>query len=99
LNIDEYAVVVQPLAVHLKRVANIEVIHPNDGLAPRDRSVSTVFTRDCDGVLVTPEPCLVMRKMFEIDVVEDSVGCILAEVIDVEETVKVTMITQTTRPL
>lgn len=92
MNIDEDAISVKPLAVHFKRVPNIEVIHPNDGLAPRDCPVSTVFTSDCDRVLVTPEPSLVMRKVFKVNVVEDRVRRVLAKIVDVEQIMKVTVI-------
>ena len=99
MNIDKDAIVVEPFPIDAKRVPNVKVIHPNDGLAPRDCLVSTVFTRDCDGVFVTTEPSLVVGEMLEIDVVENRVRRVFAKIVDVKETVKVTMITQTTRPL
>lgn len=91
--IDKDAVVVKPFPIDAKRVPNVEVIHPNYGLAPCDCLVSPVFTGDRDGVLVTAEPSLVMREMLEIDVVEYGVRCVVTKVVDVEETMKVTMIT------
>lgn len=93
MNIDKNAVVVKPFPIDAKRVPNVKVIHPNNGLAPRDRLVSTVFTSDCDGVLVTPEPSLVMREVLEVDIVENRVRCVFAKVVDVKQTVKVTVIT------
>lgn len=50
-------------------------------------------------MFVTPEPCLVVREKFKIDIVEDSVLRVEVEIINVEKMSKVAMLTKTTRPV
>lgn len=50
-------------------------------------------------MFVTPEPRLVVREKLEVYIVEDSVLRVEVEIIDVEKMSKITMITQTTRPM
>lgn len=102
-DINKDTVFVHPIPIdgdpRIEKVSEIDVVYPNDGLRPRDRLVSTVFTRDRDRHFMPSEPRLVVRKMFKVDVIEDSIRCILIEVVHVEQAVKITVTPERTGPM
>lgn len=61
--------------------------------------MSPILPRYGDGMLVATKPCLVVREMLEVDVVEDSILRVNIQIIQIKQTMEVGVFTVRAGPL